>query len=65
MVEYLITHPLAMVGVFVVAIAVPLLYEVMSYLRTRGAEPSAPPREKPVQVPVPVETKPARRKRKY
>lgn len=65
MAEYLIAHPLAMVGVFIACLAAPLLYEVISYLRTRGVELSAPPRGKPVEVPVPVETKSARRKRKY
>ncbi len=56
MVEYLIANPLAMVAVFIAFITAPLLYELLASRRA-GDETEVP-------VPVPVQTKPARKQRK-
>jgi len=46
--KYLLTKPLVMTAVFVVFVVLPLLYEVVAYLRARPSEAPAPAAEEPV-----------------
>lgn len=40
--KYVLAKPLVMVGLFLVAVALPLLYEVVTYLRAKPRETAAP-----------------------
>ena len=42
MVDFILSHPLVMTGIFVVLVAIPLVWEIVGYFRVQSAAVAVP-----------------------